>query len=57
MRRAAAILTLAFVVLLSPTPGPGRAAELRDLADLDDLRTLVDRDKTIPRLVLLLSPT
>jgi hypothetical protein len=34
-----------------------QAAELRDLRDLDELRTLVDRDKNETRVVLLLSPT
>jgi hypothetical protein len=34
-----------------------KAAELRDLHDLNELRAMVDHDKSIPRLVLLLSPT
>ena len=34
-----------------------QAGELHDLRDLDELRTLVDHDKSVPRLVLLLSPT
>ncbi len=57
MRRTVAVLALAFTVLLAPTARSGRAAELRELASLDELRKLVDRDKSIPRLVLLLSPT
>lgn len=57
MRRAGAVVALGLAVLLAPTAHPAWAAELRDLADLDELRTLVDRHKTIPRVVLLLSPT
>ncbi len=58
MRRVSAFLALAFLLLpFAPLAQRARAAELRDLADLDELRTLVDRDKTVPRLVLLLSPT
>ena len=34
-----------------------QAGQLRDLRDLEELRTLVDHDKSVPRLVLLLSPT
>jgi len=33
------------------------AAELSDLKNVDELRTLVDHDKTVTRVVLLLSPT
>jgi hypothetical protein len=33
------------------------AAELRDLHDLDELRAAVNRDPSVPRIVLLLSPT
>jgi hypothetical protein len=38
-------------------PPAARAADLRDLRDFGELRALVDRDASIPRLVLLLSPT
>jgi len=34
-----------------------QAGKLHDLRDLNELRTLVDHDKSVPRLVLLLSPT
>ena len=51
---------LAGVILLSVSvlaAGHAQAAELRDLRNLDELRALVDHDKTVPRVVLLLSPT
>ena len=51
------IAALAFCALLAAVVHRARAAELRDLADLDQLRALVDHDKSVPRLVLLLSPT
>jgi hypothetical protein len=57
MRR---ILFLAGVILLGVSMVAARhanAAELRDLHDLNELRAMVDHDKTVPRLVLLLSPT
>jgi hypothetical protein len=57
MRR---ILVLAVVILFSVFVLAARhahAAELRDLHDLNELRAMVDHDKTVPRLVLLLSPT
>ena len=57
MRR---ILVLAGVILLSISVLAARhaqAAELSDLKNVDELRTLVDHDKTVTRVVLLLSPT
>ena len=56
MRR---ILVLAGVILLSVfvLACHSHAVELRDLHDLNELRAMVDHDKTVPRLVLLLSPT
>ena len=58
MRRSRAILALVFLGLTAASAPPAvRAAELRDLRDLGELRALVDRDTSIPRLVLLLSPT
>ena len=57
MRR---ILVLAGVILLSISVLAARhahAAELRDLRDLNELRAMVDHDKTVTRVVLLLSPT
>jgi len=57
MRR---ILVLAGVILLSISALAARhahAAELRDLRDLNELRAMVDHDKTVTRVVLLLSPT
>ena len=57
MRRLEMILTFAFLGLLASTGPRVEAAELRDLGSLEELRTLVDHDKSIPRLVLLLSPT
>ena len=57
MRRM--LLLMAFSLLCAPvsTTRAVQASELRDLRDLDELRTLVDQDKSVPRLVLLLSPT
>ena len=57
MRRM--LLLMAFSLLCAPmsTPRAVQAGELHDLRDLDELRTLVDHDKSVPRLVLLLSPT
>ena len=57
MRRM--LLLMAFSLLCAPvsTTRPVQAGELHDLRDLDELRTLVDHDKSVPRLVLLLSPT
>jgi len=49
------VLTLALLTI--PWWSGEITAELRDLQDLDELRSLVDHDKSIPRLVLLLSPT
>ena len=57
MRR---ILVLASVILLSVSVFAAchaHAAELSDLKNVDELRTLVDHDKTVTRVVLLLSPT
>ncbi len=57
MRR---ILVLAGVILLSISvlaACHAHAAELRDLRDLNELRAMVDHDKTVTRVVLLLSPT
>ena len=45
---------LGFSVLHSRS---AHAAELRDLRDLNELRAMVDQDKTVTRVVLLLSPT
>lgn len=57
MRRVLVLMALSLVgISVSDTP-PLQAAELRDLRDLDELRTLVDHDKSVPKLVLLLSPT
>ncbi len=57
MRRM--LLLMAFSLLSAPVPTTHavQAGELHDLRDLDELRTLVDHDKSVPRLVLLLSPT
>jgi len=57
MRRLEMTLTFAFLGLLASTGPRVEAAELSDLGSLEELRTLVDHDKSIPRLVLLLSPT
>ena len=57
MRR---ILFLTGVILLSVSVFAAchaHAAELRDLRDLNELRVMVDHDKTVTRVVLLLSPT
>jgi len=53
------LLLMAFSLLSAPVPTTHavQAGELHDLRDLDELRTLVDHDKSVPRLVLLLSPT
>jgi hypothetical protein len=53
------LLLMALSLLAAPvsTTRAVQAAELHALRDLDELRTLVDHDKSIPRLVLLLSPT
>jgi hypothetical protein len=57
MRRT--LLLMAFSLLCAPvsTTRAVHAGELHDLRDLDELRTLVDHDKSVPRVVLLLSPT
>ena len=57
MRR---ILVLAGVILLSVSAlaaSHAHAAELGELHDLNQLRAMVDHDKTVTRVVLLLSPT
>jgi hypothetical protein len=57
MRR---ILVLAAMILLSVFVLAARhahAAELHDLRDLNELRAMVDHDKAVMRVVLLLSPT
>ena len=57
MRR---ILVFAGVILLSVFVLAARhahAAELRDLHDLNELQAMVDHDKAVTRVVLLLSPT
>ena len=57
MRRILVLVILSILGLsMSATPHV-QAAELRDLRGLDELHALVDHDKTVPRLVLLLSPT
>ena len=57
MRRILLVTTLTLLWAFSSTTRLVQAAELRDLQDLDELRALVDHDKDVPRLVLLLSPT
>ncbi len=57
MGRSLAALALVFVTLFPAVESRALAAEIRDFASLEEFRALVDRDKTIPRLVLLLSPT
>ena len=57
MRRILLLTALTFLWAPVSTTRLAQAAELRDLQDLDELRTLVDHDKDVPRLVLLLSPT
>ena len=57
MRRKLGLLVLGILGLIVAPTRHVKAAELRDLHSLDELRTLVNRDKTTPRVVLLLSPT
>jgi hypothetical protein len=57
MYRLSALLAVAMLTLAAYKVHPAYAAELRDLHDLDELRTAVNRDTSTPRLVLLLSPT
>ena len=57
MRRILLVTTLTLLWAFSSTTRLVQAAELRDLQDLHELRALVDHDKDVPRLVLLLSPT
>jgi hypothetical protein len=52
-----AVLTLVVLALLASASPRANAAELLDLGSLEELQALVDSDKTMPRLVLLLSPT
>ena len=57
MRR---MMALVGVILLSVSvlaACHAHAAELSNLKNVDELRTLVDHDKTVTRVVLLLSPT
>ena len=53
------LILMALSLLCAPvsTTGAVQAGELHDLRDMDELRALVDHDKSVPRLVLLLSPT
>ncbi|MGH7923172.1 MAG: hypothetical protein ACREQH_01110 [Candidatus Binatus sp.] len=49
---------LAAALSLAACKAPrAHSAELRDLRDLDELKALVNRDTSIPRIVLLVSPT
>jgi hypothetical protein len=57
MRRILVLVLLSLLGLSVPGSHHAQAAELRDLRSLDELRALVDHDKTVPRVVLLLSPT
>ena len=57
MRRILLVTALTLLWASVSTTRLVQAAELRDLQDLDELRALVDHDKDVPRLVLLLSPT
>jgi hypothetical protein len=41
----------------APVARPGTRPALHDLRSVEELRQLFDRDKGIPRVVLLLSPT
>jgi hypothetical protein len=56
MRRILLLVILSLSFSVSATRH-AHAAELRDLRNLNELRALVEHDKTVPRVVLLLSPT
>jgi hypothetical protein len=57
MRRILLLMVFSLLCGVVLTRRAVQAGKLHDLRDLDDLRTLVDHDKSVPRLVLLLSPT
>ncbi len=57
MRRILILAILSILGLSLSATRHVQAAELRDLRDLDELRTMVDHDKTVTRVVFLLSPT
>lgn len=57
MRRILVLMILSVLGLFVSATRHASAAELRDLHDLNQLRAMVDHDKTVTRVVLLLSPT
>ncbi len=57
MRGTLLLMAFSLLCAAASTTRAVHAGELHDLRDLDELRTLVDHDKSVPRLVLLLSPT
>ena len=55
-------LLVAFIFVVAVALGvlgsyPGPKATLRDLKDVEELRAQFNRDKGMPRIILLLSPT
>jgi hypothetical protein len=57
VRRILVLMIWIVLSLILPATRYGSAAELRDLHDLNELRAMVDHDKSVTRVVLLLSPT
>jgi hypothetical protein len=57
VRRILVLMILSVLGLFVSATRHASAAELRDLHDLNQLRAMVDHDKTVTRVVLLLSPT
>jgi hypothetical protein len=57
VRRILLLMISIVLSLILPATRHASAAELRDLQDLNELRAMVDHDKSITRVVLLLSPT
>ncbi len=55
--RVSALMAVAVLTLAAYKVRPAYAAGLRDLHDLNQLRTAVNRDTSTPRIVLLLFPT
>jgi hypothetical protein len=57
MRRILVLAGMIFLSVFVLAACHARAAELHDLRDLNELRAMVDHDKAVMRVVLLLSPT